>query len=157
MIHVKHSAALQRQSGAVLLIAMTVLFLLALMGGSALRSASMERQLVTNAVQSRDVFQAAESSNEEALNDSQNLIDAYNAAGGAVVLTTSLRDDIGLESQVTLRYINEGNASGASLNAMQGASSFDALQYVAEGVAKVDSVASARSVHMGARRFVPAN
>lgn len=157
MISAHTPVSLQRQQGAVLLVAMVMLFLLALMGGSALRTSTLERQLVSNAVQARDVFQAADSSNEEALNDSQNLIDAVNSADGSIVIDTDIRDDIGLRSQVTLRYINEGNASGASLNAMQGASSFDALQFVAEGVASVDSVNASRSVHQGARRIVPAN
>ena len=147
----------QRQRGAALMVAMLIIFMLALMGGSAMRSATLERVLITNAIQARDVFQAAESSTESALNDSQNLINAFNSGTGSVLIETTIRSDIELDSQVTLRFISESNATGASLNAMQGARSFDALHFVAEGVAKIDAVGANRRIDQGAMRIVPAN
>lgn len=146
-----------RQRGAALLVSMIMIFLLSMMGVSSMRSASLEKQMVSNAVQSRDVFQAAESSNEIALNSSDNLTDTFNAANRTLVIDTDIRSDIGLQSQVTLRYIGEGNATGASLNAMQGANSFDALRFVAEGVATIDAVKANRRIDQGATRTVPAN
>lgn len=113
--------------------------------------------MVSNAVQSRDVFQAAESSNEIALNSIENLTDAFNSTDQYLVIDTDIRSDIGLRSQVTLRYVGEGNASGASLSAMQGANSFDALRFVVEGVATVDAVRANRRIDQGATRTVPAN
>lgn len=122
-----------------------------------MRSATLERQMVSNAVQSRDVFQAAESSNEIVLNSFANLTSAFESATQSIVIDTEVREGIGLQSQVTLRYIGEGNASGASLSAMQGANSFDALRFVAEGVAKVDAIRASRRIDQGATRTVPAN
>lgn len=145
------------QRGAALMIAMIIIFLLSLMGVSAMRSASLEKQMVGNAVQARDVFQAAESSNEVALNSSQNLTDTFNATDQTLIIDTNIRSDIGMQSQVTLRYVGEGNATGASLNAMQGANSFDALRFVAEGVARIDAVKANRRIDQGATRTVPAN
>lgn len=146
-----------KEQGAALLVSMVMIFLLALMGVSSMRSASLERQMVGNAVQARDVFQAAESSNEHALNSSQNLTDVFNYSNKYLVIDTDVRSDIGLQSQVTLRYVGEGNATGASLNAMQGANSFDALRFVAEGVATVDAIGASRRIDQGATRTVPAN
>ncbi len=146
-----------REQGAALLISLVMIFLLALMGVSSMRSASLERQMVGNAVQARDVFQAAESSNEHALNSSKNLTDVFNSPDKYLVFDTDVRSDIGLESQVTLRYVGEGNATGASLNAMQGSNSFDALRFVAEGVATVDAIGASRRIDQGATRTVPAN
>ncbi|MFK7858505.1 MAG: PilX N-terminal domain-containing pilus assembly protein [Granulosicoccus sp.] len=145
------------EQGAALLVAMVMIFLLSLMGVSAMRSATLERQMVSNAVQSRDVFQAAESSNEIVLNSFANLTSAFESATQSIVIDTEVREGIGLQSQVTLRYIGEGNASGASLSAMQGANSFDALRFVAEGVAKVDAIRASRRIDQGATRTVPAN
>ena len=148
---------LKRQGGAALLVAMVMIFVLSVMGVSTMRSASLEKQIVSNAVQARDVFQAAESSSEVALNSSQNLTDAFNSADRVLVLDTQIRSGINLQSQVTLRYVGEGNATGASLNAMQGANSFDALRFVAEGVANIESVRARRRIDQGATRTVPAN
>ena len=148
---------LKRQGGAALLVAMVMIFLLSVMGVSSMRSASLEKQMVSNAIQARDVFQAAESSNELALNSSQNLIDAFNATDKVIVLDTQIRSGINLQSQVTLRYVGEGNATGASLNAMQGANSFDTLRFVAEGVANIESVKARRRIDQGVTRIVPAS
>ena len=148
---------LNRQDGAALIVAMVMIFLLSVMGISSMLSASLEKQMVSNAVQANDVFEAAESSNEVALNSSQNLTDAFNATDQFIVLDTEVRNGINLQSQVTLRYVGEGNATGASLNAMQGANSFDALRFVAEGVANIESVKARRRIDQGATRTVPAN
>jgi len=148
---------LRSEQGAALLVAMVMIFLLSLMGLSSMRSATLEKKMVSNAVQARDVFQAAESSNEIALNSFDNLTQAFNSASGNIVIDTTIRTDIGLQSQVTLRYVGEGNATGASLSAMQGANSFDALRFVAEGVAKVDAIRASRRIDQGATRTVPAN
>ena len=157
MIYPRISAQSKRQCGSALLIAMLIIFLLTLMGDSAMRSATLETTLISNAIQARDVFQSAESSTEEVLNDSQNLIDAYNSDNGSIVINTDIREDIGLRSQVNLRYVSESNATGVSLNAMQGSTSFEALQFVAEGTAKIDSVNANRRIDQGAMRIVPAN
>jgi len=145
------------ERGAALMVAMVMIFLLSLMGVSAMRSATLEQQMVSNAVQARDVFQAAESSTEIALNSFDNLTAAFDSDTRKIVIDTTIRSGIGLESQVTLRYVGEGNASGASLSAMQGANSFDALRFVAEGVATVDAIRASRQINQGATRTVPAN
>lgn len=147
----------QRQCGAALLVSLVMIFMLSLMGLSSMRGAALERQMVSNAVQARDVFQAAESANEAALNSSQNLTDTFNATGQYLVLDSSIRSDIGLQSQAVIRFVGEGNATGASLNAMQGANSFDALRFVVEGVARIDSVSASRRIDQGATRTVPSN
>ena len=157
MIYVRMPVQSKRQCGSALLIAMLIIFLLTLMGDSAMRSATLETTLISNAIQARDVFQSAESSTEEVLNDSQNLIDAFNSVTGSIVIDTDIREDIGLRSQVNLRYVSESNATGVSLNAMQGSTSFEALQFVAEGTAKIDSVNANRRIDQGAMRIVPAN
>jgi len=139
------------------MIAIVMIFLISAMGVTVMRSATMERRMVSNAVQARDVFQAAESSNEVVLNDQRNLVDAFNSSTRSITVDTTIRSDIGLRSQVSLYYVGEGNAVGASLNAMQGASSFDALRFVAEGVARIDAVNAGRRIDQGATRTVPAN
>lgn len=143
--------------GAALMVSLVMIFLLSVMGISSMRSASLEKQMVTNAMQSRDVFQAAESSNEIALNDFDNLMATFEAENQTLLVKTEVKQNIGLKSQSTLRYVGEGNATGASLNAMQGANSFDALYFIAQGVATVDSIRASRQIDQGANRIAPAN
>ena len=148
---------MKSENGIAMLMALLVISLVSLVGVSAMRGANLERQLVSNAVQARDVFQAAESANEAALNTTQTLTDTFNAPDQVLVLDADVRGDIGLKSQSTVRFVGEGNATGASLNAMQGANSFDALRFVAQGVARIDSVRASRRIDQGATRIVPAN
>lgn len=148
---------MKNERGIAMLMALVVISLLSIVGVSAMRGSTLERQLVSNAVQARDVFQAAESANEAALNAPQTLSDTFNAPDQVLVLDADIRAEIGLESQSTVRFVGEGNATGASLNAMQGANSFDALRFVAEGVAKIDSIHASRRIDQGATRIVPAN
>ncbi len=148
---------MKNERGIAMLMALVVISLLSLVGISAMRSATLERQLVGNAMQARDVFQAAESANEAALNATETLTDTFNAPDQVLVLDANVRTEIGLRSQSTVRFVGEGNATGASLNAMQGANSFDALRFVAEGVARIDSVHASRRIDQGATRVVPAN
>ncbi len=149
--------SLKREGGIALLMALVIITLLSVVGVSAMRGAFLERQLVSNAVQARDVFQAAESANEAALNSTQTLTETFNAPDQVLVLDAEIRTNIGLKSQSTVRFVGEGNATGASLNAMQGANSFDALRFVVEGVARIDSVHASRRIDQGATRIVPAN
>ena len=136
---------------------MIMIFLLSLLGVSAMRNATLEERMAVNSILTRDVLQAAESANEIVLNDMTNLTAAYLDPTNQIQKSTDLRADIGMQSSVTLRYVGEGNALGASLDASQNASSFDALRYVATGDARIDAVRARRRVNQGAYRNAPSN
>ncbi len=53
-----------RQSGAVLMVAMIMLFILSILGVAAMRGASLEGQLASNSVHKEITFQAAESASD---------------------------------------------------------------------------------------------
>ena len=133
----------RRSRGAALLVAMES-------GPNVLRMA-------VNSILSNDVLQGAESANEVILNDRDNLAAAYLAADDTLEVDDPLGDDSLFDSRVTLRYVGEGNAVGASLDASQMSSSFDALRYVAEGEARLDAVRASRRVDQGAYRNAPSN
>ena len=155
-----------RQRGAALLVAMIMIFVLSLMGMSAMRGSTLERRMADNSILAREVLQSAESANEIALNDRANLALAYrlhteslaaDAPPTGLELRPVLRTDVDLRTEVTVRYVGEGNAVGASLDASQGANSFDSLHYVVEGRARLPSVRAARDVHQGAYRNAPSS
>jgi len=143
------------QHGGALFVTLVMLFMLSIMGITAMRGSTLDHQMATNSVQARDVFQAAESSNEIVLNKRNNLTAASQSASGKIYVETEIRPDIGMSSAVTLRFVGTGNAPGASLNAAQGANSFDAYRYVAEGVASVESIRTSRQIDQGAYVTAP--
>ena len=158
---VRHVQNSRKQRGAALMVALIIIFMMSILGISALRGASLEYQMAVNSIQAQEVLQAAESSNEAALNNDALLTDAFEAAQNDepdeqyLKIETEIRDDIGMVSSVTLRYVGDGNAVGASMDASQGANSFDALRFRAEGTARIASVNASRTVHQGASRNVP--
>ncbi len=146
------------QKGVVLMVALIIIFMMSLLGISALRGSSLEYQMAVNAIQTQDVLQAAESATDAVLNDAKVLTETYDLKVDKKednVIERDLRSDIGMTSSVTLIYIGDGNAVGASMDASQGANSFDALRFEAKGIAKIEAVNAKRQVNQGASRNVP--
>lgn len=136
------------------MVALIIIFMMSILGISALRGSSLEYQMAVNAIQSQEVLQGAESATEAVLNDTDALNDTYKSSTRTTEVDTRLREDIGMVSSVTLEYVGDGNAVGASLDA-SGRNSFEALKYVARGTATIDSVNATRRVNQGASRNVP--
>ena len=144
------------QRGAALLVAMIMIFMLSVMGVSAMRSSTLEKRMAVNAIQSSTTFQAAESAADLALNDSNSMDMAINMGEDkpAIILPIpAVRADIGLESRSTLKYIGQGHAEGFSMG--EGANTFISHRFVATGVSAIESVRSQSSVEQGAYRVAP--
>ena len=149
------SKSAHQQRGAALLVAMVMIFMLSIMGVSAMRGSTLERRMASNSIQANTVFQASDSSTEIALNDNSNLQAAWMSATNEVNITTDMKRTSEMESSVVLKYVGDGAAAGTSIGL--GASNFVALRYVAEGQANIAAVRSGAVVHQGAYRIVPAN
>ena len=147
-----------RQAGAALLVAMIMIFMLSLLGVSAMRGSTMEGRMADSAIQASTVFQAAESATEVALNDSEQLGDAFDLNGDALAIDVDLDPDAdgatGLSSEASLTYIGDGVAFGFSFG--EGSNNFQSLRFDAEGRARIDAVRARSSVTQGAYRVVPA-
>lgn len=144
------------QTGGALLVAMVMIFMLSIMGASAMRSSTLEKRMTANAIQTSATFQAAESASNLALNDPDNLTTTYNTGYKKKVILPidEVRDDIGLESRSLLEWVGTGAAPGYSLG--EGKAGFQGLYYVATGVSAIDTVRSQATVEQGAYRIVPA-
>jgi len=144
------------QRGGALLVAMIMIFMLSVMGVSAMRSSTLEKRMAVNAIQSSTTFQAAESAADLALNDADSMDMAINIGidqPALVLPIPAVRADIGLESTSTLRYMGVGHAEGFSMG--EGASTFISHRFVASGVSAIESVRSQSSVEQGAYRVAP--
>jgi len=150
------------QRGGALLVAMIMIFMLSIMGISAMRGSSLEKRMATNSIQTAITFQGAESTGEEALNDNENLKDAFEIAdiaginnGDEEALTpfpvnVDLKQDIGMDSSADLVYVGQGLASGFSAGA-----GFVALRFESRGSAEVEAIRATAGVVQGAYRIAP--
>jgi len=148
MIH--HSR--QHQEGTALLVAMVMLFMMSIMGISAMRGSTLEKRMAINSVKSATVFHAAESTSDAALNDTNNLTKAYNLGvgqnkkiGGEVDLQSTIAN---ATHEYELQYTGEGLAPGFSTG-------FVTLRFEATGISKIKGARAQSVVQQGAYRVVP--
>lgn len=151
----------KNQHGGALLVAMILIFMLSMMGVSAMKGATLERRMASNSIQTATAFQSAESTSEMALNNTANLDKALEIADFVEVqngnlassannmVKIDLKQNIGLESEATIRYVGYGPAYGYSSN-------FVAYRFVVEGNAKLDAIRANKTVTQGAYRIAPA-
>jgi len=139
-----------KERGAALLVAMVMIFMLSIMGVSVMRSSAIEKRMATNAAQSTTTLYAAESVTEQMLNSADVLRDAgQNRRVVRTVSTSSVRENIGLETEAEILYVGDGPAFGFS-------SDFVTLRLVAQAEARIDNARTRSVVRQGAKRVVPA-
>ncbi|MBX2837740.1 MAG: hypothetical protein KTR35_12850 [Gammaproteobacteria bacterium] len=146
-----------KQRGTALLVALVMIFMLSIMGISAMRSSTMENRMAANSIQASNAFQAAESSTEIVLNDYANINAALTDQVNGVAMNTTDELDgstISLDANVTLMYVGDGPAPGFSLG--QGGTNFRALRLQTNGTGNINAVAASSEVEQGAFRIAPA-
>jgi len=154
------------QRGGALLVAMIMIFMLSILGISAMRGSTLERRMATNSIQTATTFQGAESTSELALNDDNNLnqailtadFDAVNQGNlsdsDKIEINYTINQELGMDSQASLQYVGRGPAYGFSTGV--GGSKFQAFRYEVQGGAKVDAIRARAAVTQGAYRIAPA-
>ncbi|MFK7995331.1 MAG: PilX N-terminal domain-containing pilus assembly protein [Granulosicoccus sp.] len=143
----------RNQLGSALLVAMVMIFMLSLMGVSAMRGSTLEKRMAINAIQSSATFQAAESASELALNTPANLSNAYQQGMNTELFLEidEVHENIGMESASVLEYVGDnGLPAGFSVGIVA------SVIYVSSGVSAIPAVRSQSTVEQGAYRVVPA-
>lgn len=146
------------QSGTALVVSLIIIFVMSIMGITAMRTATLGNRMTTNAIHKNTTFQAAESAVELTLSDKDNLEAAYQSldADGSqhlpVEVPIELSANVNLETEAAILYAGTGPAIGHSL----GSGGFIALQFQTIGEARIPSVQAATRVIQGAYRVVPA-
>lgn len=131
------------------MISLVLIFMMSLMGISAMRSATLDKRMSTNAVHKSRSFQAAESITELALDDRQALGAAI-TSGSVVPVQVSLNDDVQLVTEATIEYTGMGMVDGWS-------TTFSGPQFEVVGDANLASVKARTNVVQGAYVPAPAN
>lgn len=168
MFNMKHQLTYNKivahntQRGGALLVALILIFMLSVMGVSSMRGSTLEKRMATNSIQTATTFQAAESMNEVAINNTSNLNTALNSAdvqrvrdgfldeASKVKIEYDLQQAIDVSNEATVEYVGVGQAFGFSADA------FVSYRYYIESAASVDSVRSSGQVTQGAYRIAPA-
>lgn len=139
------------QRGAVLIVAMIMIFMLSVMGVSAMRNSTLEKRMATNAIQSSTTLQAADSLTERLFNSTAVLDQAARQRGTVIeVEAEPIRDDIAMQQSAEIVQLGrQGVAFGYS-------DQFVTLRYIAQGDVRIDSARSRAIVRQGATQLVPA-
>lgn len=145
------------QSGAALMVALVLIFMISIMGVSVMRNSNLEHRMASNSIQSSIVFQAAESVVEKTLNDSGALTAAFKAIGtdcegNTVDWDVSLdgNDIAGLNTTAEIRFTRTALAPGFS------SGQFVSLYFVTRGGSEIASARAESAIIRGASRVVPA-
>jgi len=141
------------QRGAALMVAMVLIFMMSILGVTAMRESSLEKRMTTNSVHKSKTFQRAESGTDIAIGNEDNLSAAFAANGNKLPVPLPTSSDNGLASSAEIRWVGSGPPVGFSIGSGGG---FQALRFVARGAADISAVQSASEVRQGAYRTVPA-
>ncbi len=139
------------QSGGALLIAMILLFMISIMGISVMQSSTLEHRMATNAIESKAVFQSAESVTDFALNNDSNITAAFDkGVGNPHKVTLNMDGSSRISSNASLEYVGGSIVPGSSIGLFEG------LRFEVRGKGLRENIAGA-GVAQGAVREVPAN
>ena len=142
---------LSSQQGTALLVALVLIFMMTVLGLTAMRESSLEKRMTTNSVHRSTAFQAAESATELTINNLDNLNAAFAANGGEVTVNIPQPSKTELVLEGEIKFTGNGLPDGFSSG-----SGFTTLRYSIEGRADIDSVQSSSRVSQGINRLVPA-
>jgi len=101
----------QSEQGAALLVAMVMLFMLSILGISAMQSANVEAQLAGNTLVKETTFQSAESATDAVLDVSNVLADGVSYGGPALASGFSISDNFAMH-----QFYVTGTSTVADMN-----------------------------------------
>ena len=142
---------INHQSGAALFVSLIMLLVLTVIGVTAMRSAVLEEKMAANTMNYNATFHAAESAIENALDDTNSLVQAILTED---VVTVNL--DIGdssITSNADVTFMGSGIAYGFSLG--QNSSAFSSYRFDATGTASRTNNGANVSMSQGVRRIGP--
>jgi type IV pilus assembly protein PilX len=142
---------IHRQSGAVLFVSLIMLLVLTLIGVTAMRSSTLEEKMAANTMNHNITFHAAESAIENALDDTNSLVQAI-LTESTISVNLNMGDS-SVTSSADVTYLGSGIALGFSLG--QNSSAFSSYKFDATGTASRANSGANVSMSQGVRRIGP--
>ncbi len=133
-----------RQQGSVLMVAMIMIFMLSILGVSAMRGASLEGQLASNAVHKEITFQAAESASDAVLAISGKLESIICNVDGETLSQNKLGQSAEQLTESVLEYGGRAAAMGYSLGGP-----VSARRFVVTGTSSLPDVHTSTTIAQG--------
>ncbi len=144
---------LNKERGSALMLSLLLIFVMSLIGVSTMRSATLEKRMAANSVQTAYAFQAAETATEERVNDQTVFSNAYTLNGTSIIKnTTQTTDPKKPITSNSVRYLGEGGATGNSIGLGSG---FTALRFEVIGEAELPAVNARAQVVQGGYLIAP--
>jgi hypothetical protein len=139
-----NSLATQRQSGAALLVSLVFIFMMTVIGISAMKGATLEGQLANNAIQKEMTLQAAEAASNARLNEPNSLEDSICIEDPIGLAYGNLKQSDEQATDSEVEYGGRANPVGYSLGGPIGA-----RRFVVTGTSAIDSINTSSRVSQG--------
>jgi len=131
-----------------------MIFMMTILGLTAMRESSLEKRMTTNSVHKSSTFQSAESATDLIINNIDNFSDAYAQPNQPLTVTLPTPSNTEMTVTGTIEYTGLGAADGFSLGKTSGGG-FQVLRFRVEGDAEIVNVQSSTKVRQGSLRTVP--
>ncbi|MEE9333386.1 MAG: PilX N-terminal domain-containing pilus assembly protein [Granulosicoccaceae bacterium] len=133
-----------KQEGAALMISLIFIFMITVIGITAMKDATLEGQLANNAIQKEMTLQAAEAASNVLFNDEDSLIDSVCDDNPLWEPQAQLQQTAEQTTRARVEYSGRANPIGYSLGGPIGAKLF-----VVTGDSRIDSVSTGSRVSQG--------
>lgn len=143
------------EHGGALLVSIIMIFMMSILGVSAMRGSTIERRMADNSVVTNKNFQIAESSTEVSLNEMGNLAQAIGSNGQSIKVDTEVYNSNAVTSWADLTFVGGGYQEGNSFGDGN-PGTFDSARFVSRGNSQSASVRADSEIHQGASRPIPA-
>lgn len=138
-----------RQTGAILTVALVMMFLLSILGLAVMKTSRLEHRMSTNALHHDVAFQSAETISQDVIRDTDNLTDALNSATSTVSIDyTNPKMDM-VKAESTVAHTGIGLVPGYSAGAFMG------YRFTVDSTGTITDANTAARVIQGAVRTAP--
>ncbi|MDO6461386.1 PilX N-terminal domain-containing pilus assembly protein [Granulosicoccaceae sp. 1_MG-2023] len=139
----------QAQRGAILTVALVMMFLLSILGLAVMKTSRLEHRMSTNALHHDVAFQSAETISQDVISDTDNLSDALNSTTGTTeVAYTNPKMDM-VKADSTVAYTGVGLAPGYSVGQFVG------YRFIVDSTGTIADANTFSRVIQGAVRTAP--
>ena len=142
-----------RQQGAILTVALILLFLLSILGLAVMKTSTLEEKMAANALHEDIAFQATETISENTISDIQNMNNAFNATNQTVSDTSNNVGATGISATWSLTYTGTSLAPGGSAGI--GGSNPVAHRFVVDTTGTIDEANTSSRIIQGFYRIAP--
>lgn len=147
-----HSKKIANQNGAVLAVALIILFLLSILGLAVMKTSSLEEKMAANSLHHDIVFQAAETASESAIRNSQNMSDAFDSDDQTIDVSYSHEKLPHITADSSVSFVGEYALPGDSVTQGSGITGF---LFTATSVGSIDEAHTSTTIIQGFSRRVP--